>query len=397
MFFRFYRFLIDSFKPLLREKTSLMISSFTIGLCLIIISIICSFSFYTIAKIITINDQEISVIFSKKIEDTCMQKCNDEMLGSDKNICPECAIYNSEYLIVYDEDLALDKKGKIKCKECCDQEGFIDGSRIISFKCDNACTPYDQSNYPEYYGSKISNPCKDCLDNVCDEANNQVLVMYGVEERLESIYKEEILRIWEEDLMEQNYFSAPYRGPMINLPMGGNFRISDEINTINELDEMISNIERIDFVDYVDTNFDEFIYYRKLIPIIITFVSMTILIAFTIPFFIISNTIRLIIHSKRNLLYTLRILGEKDFYIKLPFVLQGVWQGLIGGVLAVSVLKILSLIGFNDSIYRFLNIVIKTADEIDVNIVNFPLIVVIILGILLGGFGALKSASKYLR
>lgn len=397
MFFRIYRLLIDSFRPLLREKTSLLISSFTIGICLIIISIICSFSFYTIAKIISINDQELSVIFSRKIEDKCIQKCNDEMLVSGRSICPECTVYNSEYLIVYDEDLDLDKKGKIKCKKCCDREGFIDGSRIISFKCDDACTPYDQSNYSEYYGAKVGNACKDCLDNVCDEANNQVIVMHGVEERLQSIYKEEVLRIWEEDLMEQNYFSGPYRGPMIDLPMGGNFMISDEINTINELDEMISSIERKDFVDYVDTNFDEFIYYRNLIPIIITFVSIIILIAFIIPFFIISNTIRLIIHSKRNLLHTLRILGEKDFYIKLPFVLQGIWQGLIGSIFAVSVLKVLSLIGFNDSIYRFLNIIIKTGDGADINIISFPLIVVIVLGILLGGIGALKSVSKYLR
>ena len=77
--------------------------------------------------------------------------------------------------------------------------------------------------------------------------------------------------------------------------------------------------------------------------------------AVLIPFFIVSNTIRLIIHAKRHILFTLRLLGERDFFIKLPFIFQGIWQGLIGAVTSIVFMFILDLIEFNIGIYNFIN------------------------------------------
>ena len=67
--------------------------------------------------------------------------------------------------------------------------------------------------------------------------------------------------------------------------------------------------------------------------------------AILIPFFIVSNTIRLIIHSKRHVLLTLRLLGDKDFFIKLPFIFQGIWQGKFRIRLESELAYILSPIG----------------------------------------------------
>ena len=97
-----------------------------------------------------------------------------------------------------------------------------------------AKTSRNLTSYPLYYGSKQDNECKECLDRGCDQVNNQIIIIEGIEEKKESIYKHDILRIWE-DIMDENYFLGPYRGPMIALPMGGNFIFSDKINSIKEL------------------------------------------------------------------------------------------------------------------------------------------------------------------
>ena len=197
--------------------------------------------------------------------------------------------------------------------------------------------------------------------------------------------------------MGQSYFNAPYRGPMVDLPMGGEFIVSDEINSIDKLDEMLEIIKSKSFVDYVDTDLDKFIYFRSLVPVIITVLFIVVLISFFIPFFIVSNTIRLVIHSKQKFISTLRILGEKDFYIKLPFIFQGVWQGVIGGILASIFLIILNLSGFNIGVFYFINLIIQSSVEIDLDFLYYPLLIVLLLGVLLGVSGALKAISKYLK
>tara|TARA_A100001011_G_scaffold399273_2_gene507156 strand:- start:845 stop:2035 length:1191 start_codon:yes stop_codon:yes gene_type:complete len=396
LFSRIFALFKDSFNPFKREKTALFISSITIAICLVVLSVVSFFSFYAIKKITLINNQKIAVIFNRDVEKKCFDACNEELLFNNK-VCPECSYFEPKYLEVYDNDLEFDKNGKLRCKQCCDQLGLTDGSRIISFKCDQACSPNENSNYPKYYGSKVDNSCKKCLDLICDELNNEIINISGIEERVKSIYKEEVLRIWEQDLMGQSYFNAPYRGPMVDLPMGGEFIVSDEINSIDKLDEMLEIIKSKSFVDYVDTDLDKFIYFRSLVPVIITVLFIVVLISFFIPFFIVSNTIRLVIHSKQKFISTLRILGEKDFYIKLPFIFQGVWQGVIGGILASIFLIILNLSGFNIGVFYFINLIIQSSVEIDLDFLYYPLLIVLLLGVLLGVSGALKAISKYLK
>ena len=51
---------------------------------------------------------------------------------------------------------------------------------------------------------------------------------------------------------------------------------------------------------------------------------------------LINNTIRLAIYSKRFLIRTMHLVGATKWFIKKPFLLSGIWQGLIAAVLAVG-------------------------------------------------------------
>ncbi|MFZ1694024.1 MAG: permease-like cell division protein FtsX [Flavobacteriales bacterium] len=53
---------------------------------------------------------------------------------------------------------------------------------------------------------------------------------------------------------------------------------------------------------------------------------------------LINNTIRLAVHSQRFLIRTMHLVGATRWFIKRPFLLGGLWQGLIAAVLAVGAL-----------------------------------------------------------
>lgn len=60
---------------------------------------------------------------------------------------------------------------------------------------------------------------------------------------------------------------------------------------------------------------------------------------------LINNTIRLAIYSKRFLIRTMHLVGATKWFIKKPFLMSGVWQGLVAAVLAVGGLVALLWMG----------------------------------------------------
>ncbi len=54
--------------------------------------------------------------------------------------------------------------------------------------------------------------------------------------------------------------------------------------------------------------------------------------------FIVTNTIKLTIYSRRDEIEILKLVGATDWFIKLPFLLEGMIQGILGGGLAILAL-----------------------------------------------------------
>ena len=53
--------------------------------------------------------------------------------------------------------------------------------------------------------------------------------------------------------------------------------------------------------------------------------------------FLVANTIRLTIYARRLLIRTMKLVGATDTFIRRPFIVEGVLQGLIAGIVASSV------------------------------------------------------------
>lgn len=110
--------------------------------------------------------------------------------------------------------------------------------------------------------------------------------------------------------------------------------------------------------------------------------------------FIISNTIKLTVLARRDELEIMRLVGATEFFIRTPFLIEGLLQGLAGSAISLGMLIVLYkvLSGQVDSaIFRILG----------TGTVNFipPWSVVAILlgGMALGGLGSLASVGRFSR
>lgn len=104
--------------------------------------------------------------------------------------------------------------------------------------------------------------------------------------------------------------------------------------------------------------------------------------------FLVSNTIRLAIYAKRRLLRTMELVGATAGFIRLPFLLEGIIQGLIGGAIAAVVLYVLL-----EYAARLLSIGFSEFIHMD------PLfyLAVVATGVLLGFVGSVISVLRFIR
>jgi cell division transport system permease protein len=104
---------------------------------------------------------------------------------------------------------------------------------------------------------------------------------------------------------------------------------------------------------------------------------------------LINNTIRLAIYSQRFLIKSMQLVGATKSFIRKPFLLYGIWHGILGGLIAILI-----LVGTLSLAYKEIpDLVILR------NYTEFGLIFVVIigLGIFISGFSTFLAVNKFLR
>ncbi len=126
-------------------------------------------------------------------------------------------------------------------------------------------------------------------------------------------------------------------------------------------------------------------YYDRFLQIMIIAISITLIIAI----FIISNTVRLTIFSKKELIKSLQLIGATKWFIKGPFIIEGIVHGLIAAILAVY-----SLVG----IIRFSKYLIYDLTKFGIIFDQvFIFQVLLSISILVGFLGANRAISRFLK
>jgi cell division transport system permease protein len=125
----------------------------------------------------------------------------------------------------------------------------------------------------------------------------------------------------------------------------------------------------------------------------VTSISLIIL-GFTVIFVILSvalinNTIRLAIYSQRFLIKSMQLVGATKSFIRKPFILYGIWHGLLGALIAIVILMVTLYIAQKE-----IPDLVILQDYTEFGIV-FALVVG--LGIFISGFSTSLAVNKYLR
>lgn len=104
--------------------------------------------------------------------------------------------------------------------------------------------------------------------------------------------------------------------------------------------------------------------------------------------FLVSNTIRLAIYAKRRLIRTMELVGATAGFIRLPFLIEGFMQGLLGGICASGVLYVLLE-------YAAPFVSLDFAAYIRMEPAFYT--VVILTGVVLGLLGSIISIIRFIR
>jgi cell division transport system permease protein len=108
--------------------------------------------------------------------------------------------------------------------------------------------------------------------------------------------------------------------------------------------------------------------------------------------FIVSNTIKLTIYSRKDELEVLGLVGATRFFIKAPYVIEGMIQGALGGILAIVLLAICYYSFFHNA-GNFLSF---NPAGIGISFLPVSHIAAIVMGgVVLGFVGSLASLKRF--
>jgi cell division transport system permease protein len=107
---------------------------------------------------------------------------------------------------------------------------------------------------------------------------------------------------------------------------------------------------------------------------------------------LVANTIRLSAFSRRRETSIMRLVGASNFYVQLPFLVEGVFAGLIGWLVASGLLIAVKSL-FLDAMQQYFpfNVQLTSTDLIEV------IILAMILGVVLTGATSFLTLRRYLR
>ena len=116
---------------------------------------------------------------------------------------------------------------------------------------------------------------------------------------------------------------------------------------------------------------------------------------FLVALFIISNTIRITMFSRKLEISIMKAVGATNWFIRWPFMIEGMILGTISGIVSLGVLW--GLYAVAEKVFA------QTLSLIGFSLVPFSeywwqiLLVFVAIGLFTGGFGSLVSMAKYLK
>lgn len=159
-----------------------------------------------------------------------------------------------------------------------------------------------------------------------------------------------------------------------------------------QLAAQISKIENIADVEYgegkIDQLFETLEISRNVGAVLIFGLLFT-------AMFLISNTIKITIVARRREIEIMKLVGASNWFVRIPFILEGIWLGIIGSILPIAIVTVLYY-----NVYEFMQPRLQNSF---IQILEFtPFIyqinaLILLMGVVIGIWGSFMSVRKFLR
>jgi len=216
-------------------------------------------------------------------------------------------------------------------------------------------------------------------DSQIQKLKRQILTVPGVADVI-YISPQEALRKFQKD------FGADLVGVLDENPLPPSFRVQlqSQFTNVEKVDRIVERIQKL-------KNVDEVLFQREIVRLVneyffigVLFSLITGIVLFVITTLLIFNTIRLSIHGRKNLIEIMKLVGATPFFIKGPFLFEGILQGVVGSLLAGGFLWLLKELIRGILFPQF-------------QIPDFIFGSLLVMGMVLGFIGSTISVNKYLR
>lgn len=176
-------------------------------------------------------------------------------------------------------------------------------------------------------------------------------------------------------------------------PLNDVYIISIDLDNydLEKISKEVASIDNIESVDYGQSNgTNDFIQMMKLVKSISIFVAGVLVI---VSLFIITNTIKLTITARRTEIEIMRLVGATKMYIRLPFMVEGMIIGLIGGLISFIVLHF-----FYAQMYAADALIIIKPSLVEVGRMDQVLLFSLpVIGMVIGIIGSYVAMRRYLE
>ncbi len=232
-----------------------------------------------------------------------------------------------------------------------------------------------------------------------DITDDEIKDVYEQIIALDNIEKENVVFMDKMDISKDMMASSPTFNNIMSRwtkeesPIQSTYQIKvTDINFIKKTADEISDIDKIDVVKYGEGMVEQLVSVFD----VVRKVSFAIVIALiVVTAFLIANTIKITIMSRKREISIMRLVGASNINIKLPFIFEGLILGVIGSIIPI----IITIYGytalynhFNGQLFtQFIKLIKPTP------FAYYTSLVLLVIGMLVGMFGSSRAVKKYLK
>lgn len=202
--------------------------------------------------------------------------------------------------------------------------------------------------------------------------------------------KEQALELMKEDWGEDAYLLEDLE----TNPLPNSYII--KVEDIELADNLVNSIKTLDGVEEVK-------YYKDIIDKLLNFASyiriggmIIIAVLVFVSIFIISNTIKLTVTSRKREINIMKYVGATNSYIRGPFIIEGVFFGLVGALISIAVVYFAYrylYLNMNESFYNMFTFYLIPPESI----ISDISVIFLTLGAGIGAMGSMLSLKKFLN